>query len=300
LGGPFSAIDPRIVRPYTNEISFGLEQNISNRLTASLRFFRRDDHRLIGFENLGVPFSSYLPVPYSDPGNDGILGTGDDQTLTLYNEKPAALGHDFLLLTNSGQSASYKGFEALVQVNFLKSLQATAGFTAGRTLAATSPGNSPFQNDTGFVGTLGVNPNTLVNSRGRTFFDRAYTGRITAAYTFPHAFYLAAIATYFDGAPFGRLLFVNGFNQGPFFVRATLVGHPGGFQTQFNSTFDCRLAREFQLNRGVLSGYLDVFNMLNVNSNTREADLTGPAFLQRIPLVVEAPRTIRLGLAWNF
>ena len=300
LGGPFSAIDPRIVRPYTNEITFGLEQNISNRLTASLRFFRRDDHRLIGLENLGVPFSSYLPVPYSDPGNDGILGTGDDQILTLYNEKPSALGHDFLLLTNSGQSASYKGFEAFVQVNFLKSLQVSAAFTAGRTLATTSPGNSPFQNDTGFVGTLGINPNTLVMSRGRTFFDRAYTGRILASYTLPHAFYLAAIATYFDGAPFGRLLFVNGFNQGPFFVRATPVGHPGGFQTQFNSAFDCRLAREFELNRGVLSVYVDVFNMLNVNSNTREGNLTGPVFLQRIPLAVEAPRTIRLGLAWNF
>jgi hypothetical protein len=299
LGGPSAQIDPGIVRPYTNEISFGLEQNISNRLTASLRFFRRDDHRLIGLENLGVPFSDYLPVQYPDPGNDGIIGTADDNILTLYNEKPSALGHDFLLLTNSGESASYKGFDAFVQLIW-KSLQVSADFTAGRTLAATGPGNSPFQNDTGFVGTLGVNPNTLVMSHGRTFFDRAYTGRITASYALPHAFYLATIATYFDGAPFGRLLFVNGFNQGPFFVRATPVGHPGGFQTEFNSSFDCRLARELHLKRGVLSGSVDVFNMLNVNSNTQETDLTGPAFLQRKPLAVEAPRTIRLALAWSF
>lgn len=116
----------------------------------------------------------------------------------------------------------------------------------------------------------------------------------------PNGFYLSAVATYFDGAPFGRLLFVNGFNQGPFFVRATPVGHPGGFQTQLNATIDVRLAREFHLPRGALSGYLDVFNIMNWSSNTRESALTGPAFLLRVPLSVEAPRIARFGLMWRF
>ena len=300
FGGPYSAVDPHIARPFTDEISFGLQQSIANRLTASVRFFRRDDHRLIGLENTGVPFSEYTPVPYTDPGNDGIYGTADDQVLTLYNEKPSALGHDFQVLTNPGLHASYKGFEALMMAHLRNSWEFSASFSAGQTLARTSPGNSAFQNDTGFVGSLGIDPNTLVMSQGRTYFDRAYTGKITAYYAAPHGFYLAAVVTYFDGQPFGRLLFVNGFNQGPFFVRATPVGHPGGFQTQLNSTVDMRLARDFRLRRGVVSGYLDVFNLLNLNSNTLESDLTGPAFLLRVPLAVEAPRTARLGLAWNF
>jgi len=299
-GGPYSAIDPRIARPFTDEISFGMQQNLANRLRASLRFFRRDDHRLIGQENTGVPFSDYIPVQYTDPGNDGIYDTSDDQQLTLYNEKPSALGHDFLVLTNPGLHASYKGFEAFVMAHLRNSWEFSASFSAEQTMARTSPGNSPFQNDTGFVGSLGVDPNTLVMSQGRTYFDRAYMGKITAYYAAPHGFYLAAVATYFDGAPFGRLLFVNGFNEGPFFVRATPVGHPGGFQTQLNSTLDVRLARDFRLRRGTFSCYLDVFNILNLNSNTREADLTGPAFVLRVPLAVETPRTARLGVAWNF
>ena len=299
-GGPYSAIDPHIARPYTDEISFGLQQSIGNRVQASIHFFRRDDHRLIGLENPGVPFSDYTPVPYTDPGNDGILGTPDDQVLTLYNEKASALGHDFLLLTNPVLRASYKGFEASIVLQVRNSWEFSATFSAGQTLARTSPGNSPFQNDTGFTGSLGIDPNTLVMSQGRTYFDRGYMGKITAYYAAPHGFYLAAVATYFDGVPFGRLLFVNGFNQGPFFVRATPVGHPGGFQTQLNSTLDVRLARNFHLREGTVSGYLDVFNILNLNSNTREADLTGPAFLLRVPMAVEAPRTVRLGISWNF
>ncbi len=299
-GGPYSAVDPHISRPFTDEISFGLQQSVGNRVTASIHFFRRDDHRLIGLENPGVPFSEYTPVQYTDSGNDGIPGTTDDQVLTLYNEKQSALGHDFLQLTNPGLGASYKGFEAQVMAQVRNSWEFSASFSAGQTLARTSPGNSPFQNDTGFTGSLGIDPNTLVMSQGRTYFDRGYMGKITAYYAAPYHFYLAAVATYFDGVPFGRLLFVNGFNQGPFFVRATPVGHPGGFQTQLNSTLDVRLARDFHLREGTLSGYLDVFNLLNLNSNTREDDLTGPAFLLRVPLAVEAPRTVRLGVAWNF
>lgn len=300
LGGPYSAVDPHISRPYTDEISFGLQENLANCLTASVRFLRRDDHRLIAQDNAGVRFSQFTPVRYPDPGNDGVYGTGDDRVLTLYNEDPSALGHDFLMLTNQTPHARYKGLEALVVARLRSSWELSASFTAGQTLATTSPGNSPLQNDTGVVASLAINPNTLVMSTGRTYFDRGYMGKMSAYYAAPHAFYLSAVATYFDGAPFGRLLFVKGFNQGPFFARATPVGHPGGFQTQLNATIDVRLAHEFHLPRGTLSGYLDIFNIMNWNSNTRESALTGTEFLLRVPLSVEAPRTARFGVMWRF
>jgi hypothetical protein len=300
FGGPYSAVAQNIARPFTDEISFGVQENLGNHLTAYVRFFRRDDHRLIAQENTGVPFSQYTPVQYSDPGNDGIFGTADDQVLTLYNEKPSALGHDFLVLTNPGLRATYLGAQFFVMVRVRKSFEFSANFTPGKTSARTAPGNNPFQDDTGFVGTLGMDPNTLVMSQGRTYFDRGYMGKITAYYAAPHGFYFATVVSYFDGAPFARLLFVNGFNQGPFFVKATPVGHPSGFQTQLNATIDVRLARDFHLERSTLSAYLDVFNIMNWNSNTQESALTGPDFILRVPLSVEAPRTIRLGVAWHF
>ena len=300
FGGPYSAIDPHLARPFTDEISFGLQEKIDTRLTAYVRFFRRDDHRRIGLENTGVPFSDYAPIQYRDPGYDGLYGTADDQIFTLYNEKPSALGQDFLLLTNPDLRASYKGLQAFADVRWWKSFGFSGSLTTGKILARTSPGNSPFENDTGFVGSLGVNPNTVLMSLGRTYFDRAWVSKASAYYTAPCGFYLAAIATYLDGTPFGRLLFVNGFNQGPFYVRATPTGNPGGFRTQHNATIDVRLARHFRVERGTISAYLDVFNLMNWNSNTQESTLTGPAFPLRVPLSVEAPRTVRLGVAWNF
>lgn len=300
LGGPFSSVDPRLSRPFTDEISFGAEQNIGFGLSASVRFFRRDDHRLLAIRNLGVPSSDYDPVHFLDPGNDGVAGTSDDQALTLFDRKPSALGRDFLELCNCGFHASYKGLEARLAKSFTHSWAFAASFAATRTLATTSPGNSVFQADTGFIAQLAVDPNTLINAQGRTYFDRAFTGKIAAYYSAPHAFQFAVVASYYDGLPFGRLLFINGFNQGPFFVRATPVGHPGGFQTELNSTLDTRVARDFALKKGVLSAYVDVFNILNFNSNTQEADLTSSSFLSRVPLAVEAPRTARLGIRWKF
>lgn len=299
-GGPYSAIDPHLVRPYTDEFTFGLQENIPNLVTASVRFLRRDDHRLIALENAGVPFSQYMPVPYVDPGNDGIYGTADDHVLTLYNEKPSALGKDFLVLSNPGLKASFKGFQTFVVIRVRNSVELSASFTVGQSLARTSPGNSPWQNDTGVAWSLAGNPNTLVMAQARTYFDHGYMGKLTGYYSVPHGFYLAAVATYFDGTPFGRLLFVNGFNQGPFFVRATPVGHPGGFQTQANASIDVRLARDFHAGTGTVSAYCDVFNILNWNSNTQESALTSPTFLLRVPVAVEAPRTVRLGVVWRF
>lgn len=301
FGGPYSALDRRLLRPFTDEVSVGLDQGLASGFRAGVRFFRRDSHRLIAATNLGVLPVAYTPTQVSDPGNDGIPGNADDQILTLYNRDPAALGHDFFLLTNPpGGHASFKGFEIRLNKPLDRFWGFAACFTALRTRASTSPGNSVLENDWGFVGALGSDPNTFVFASSRTYFDRAFVGKATGYYMARGKIQLSAVVKYYDGLPFGRMLFVEGFNQGPFFVRATPRAHPGGFQTQFNMTVDARVAREFALRRGTLSGYLDVFNIQNMNKKTLEADLTGPTFESRVPLAVEAPRAARLGIEWKF
>jgi hypothetical protein len=301
FGGPYSVVDRGLAHPFTDEISIGLEQDFGAGFRLSSHFFRRDDHRLIGQLNTGVPLSTYRPKSILDPGNDGIAGTADDQVLTLYDEIPSSLGQDFFLLTNPpGDRASFKGLEIRLSKSLRRLWEFSASFTAMQTLAPTSPGNSVFENDTGFVGSLYTSPNTLLYDTSRTYFDRAFVGKATGYYRAPGGLQLATVVKYYDGLPFGRLLFVEGFNQGPFFVRTTPRGHPGGFQTEFNFTLDARVAREFRMPRGTLAGYIDCFNVLNVNQNTLESDLTGPAFQSRVPLSVEPPRLVRLGLEWIY
>ena len=308
FGGPYSAVDKNLRRPFTDEITVGMAKQFGERFVAQVRFFRRDDRHLIAIANAGVPFSSYVPTLVIDPGNDGILGTADDQSLTLFNRKPSALGKDFFVLTNPpGYRGSDKGFEIEMLKLFARHWEAAVNFTAMHATAPTSPGNGVFQNDPGFIitdqsvfGASNADPNTLLFAMGRTYFDRGFTGKLTAYYEAPYGVRLGVVARYYDGLVFGRLLFVNGFEQGPFFVRATARGDFGAFRTEFNSTLDLRVARAFGIKRSKVSLGLDVFNLLNLNKNTLESDLTSPKFANRIPLAIQAPRIIRLGLSWEF
>jgi len=308
FGGPYSAVAQNLRRPVTDEITMEVTRQFGGRLVTRARFFRRDDRHLVAILNSGVPFSNYVPSLVIDPGTDGLSGTADDQSLTLFNRKPLALGKDFFQLTNPPDyRGSDKGFEIEILKLFARHWQAAGSFTAMHTSYPTNPGNGVFQNDPGFIITdqsifaaSNADPNTLLFSTGRTYFDRGFTGNLSAYYEAPYDVRLGVVARYYDGLVFGRMLFVNGFEQGPFFVRATPRGDFGAFRTQFNSTLDLRVSRGFDIKRSKLSVGVDVFNTLNFNRSTLESDLTSPNFAKRIPLAIQAPRTFRFGLGWEF
>lgn len=298
FGGPYSEIDERLKQPYTDEIVAGLDQQLPGNWSIGARFFRRDDHRMIGIGNTGVPDSTYTPTTVTDPGNDGIEGTPDDATLLLFNRDPATFGKDFLLLANAPDlNNTCKGLRIYIEKSFSGGWDVSASFAALKTAGATSPGNSSWQNDVGFLVNLGTDPNTRILANSTTFFDRGFIGKLTAVRHWSHGLRTGIVARYYDGLPFGRLLFVPGFQQGPFFVRATPRDNfPEGFRTEFNATLDVRLAKDFDR----WTAIVDLFNLLNFNRNTWEDDLTGPLFASRVPVMTQAPFAVRLGLQWRF
>jgi hypothetical protein len=308
FGGPYSSVDQNLRRPVANEINAEVSKEIGEHFIVRVRFFRRDDRRLLAVLNSGVPFSSYVPTVVLDPGEDGVVGTFDDRSLTLFNRVPQALGKDAFVLANPPHyRGSDKGMEVEMSRRFARHWQGALNFTAMRAAYPTNPGNDVFQNDPGFVitdqsvfATANADPNTLLFQNGRTYFDRGFTGNLNLYYQAPYRVHVGVVARYFDGLVFGRLLFVDGFTQGPFFVRATPHEDPGAFRTNFNATLDLRVARAFSIKRSKLSFDADVFNLLNLSRDTRENDLTGPEFNQRIPLAIQAPRTIRIGVGWEF
>jgi hypothetical protein len=301
FGGPYSSVDAHLQRPFTDEWGFGLDHLFLHQIQGSVRLFRRDDKRLVETVNTGVPSTAFKPVSFLDPGDDNIGGTADDQTLKVFNQDPATLGHDHMLLTNpSGFRSLYQGFEATIRKELTERWFLAVSFTAYKSVGPASPGNSEFENDTGVTGSLFDNPNTLLNARGRLFFDRAFVGKAAAYGRLPWGFQLGSVIKYYDGLPFGRRLIIAGFSQGPFYVMATPRGQPGGFRTQFNLTFDQRIQREWTLGRHRFSFLLDVFNLLNLNSSLREYDISGPLFPERRPLEIMNPRVFRFGVRWNF
>lgn len=302
FGGSVSAIDAKLQRPTTDEITVGYEDSLPHGVSFALRLFHRSDHHLIAVNNTGVPDSAYHPVSLTDPGNDGIPGTSDDAVFTVYSVDPSFLGRDFLVLTNRafGDGTS-RGFQLQLRYEAKDRFVVNASFTGTQTDVPTAPGNSPFRNDPGTVGTLGADPNTVLLARSTSYFDRGFVGKLAIDYNVTHGWNVGVTARYFDGLPFGRLLLVDGLPQGPFYIRVTPRDNfPEGFRTQFNPTLDFRVEKTFHSSRHSWTVAVEGFNVLNQAHNTQELDLTSVNFSERVPVSIQSPRLLLFELAWSF
>jgi len=233
-----------------------------------------------------------------------VLGDFDDQRLTVYSQNPATFGQDRYLLVNPAGFKMREEGVALETAARWREYGARASLTAEKAYGPSNPGNAPEQNDPGVVGALFTDPNAGINASGRQFFDRAYVGKLQFYGVLPKA--LGAIrwqnaVNYLDGVAFARELLVTSLPQGPILIDASMRGSPGGGnRAEHVLNWNLRLSREIPAPRGAVEVALDVLNLTNNADSLREADVTGVAFNQRLPIEIPAARSLRLNLQYAF
>lgn len=288
----FSAIDPKLERPYINELTFGFESRPSDRTIVRFGGIVRHEGQLIGLVNTGVSTSDYIPIPFIDPGIDH----GSGQTLIAFDRPPAVFGADRYLLTNPAtHHATFASVELSVQTT-INRLLLLAGATAGRSEeTSANRGFLANENDHGIIGEVFTNPNAATNARGRPFTERGYTIKTAGTYRFTEKVRLGVTARYQDGQHFARLVIVPDLNQGPEAIRAFVNG-----KTRFTYTLtvDARLQKAFDLRGRRLTLVVDTYNLLNTGTEIEEFAVTGP--LSRTISAVQPPRSIHLGLRMEF
>jgi hypothetical protein len=312
FGGAVSTIDPNLKPPHDDEFFASAEWKFAGGFFTRVRAFRRTDRDRIAALNTGVPFSAYHPVTIVDPGPDGRTGTADDRTLTVYEQDPATFGQDHFFLTNPpGLRMDQRG--AVAEGGFNKrGLAAQASLYVGKSWGPTNPGNDIWENDSGVVGSLYTDPNTLINASGSPAMDRRFAGKAWMSFPTGRRFGKLEIlntAVFMGGYPYARRLLVTGLAQGPFIVDATprgsFPGAPEGYRTDPVYDWNLKVSRAFEihggvLRRGTLRVSAEMFNVLNLGTALRVADLTGTQFLQNIPLEIQPPRFLRGGVSWEF
>jgi len=308
FGGAVSQIDPNLKPPYDDEFFASAELKFAGGFFVRARAFRRIERDRIAAVNTGVPFSAYQPRTILDPGPDGVAGTADDRTLTVYEQDPATFGQDHFLLTNPpGLRMDQRGVVAEGGFN-KRSLAVQGSLYVGKSWGPTNPGNDIWENDSGVVGSLYADPNTMINASGSPAMDRRFAGKVRMYFPTPRRFGKLEImntAVFLGGYPYARQLLVTGLAQGPFLVDATPRGGPQGYRTDPVYDWNLKISRAFEihgglLRRGTLRVSVEVFNLLNLGTALRVADLTGPQFLQNLPLEVQPPRFARGGISWVF
>jgi hypothetical protein len=265
--------------------------------------------------DVGVPLSGYTVRDLPDPGGD-IAGPQDDQLLPVFERKPETFGLDRDLLTNPpGHTGLHQGVELRVEKRFGARFALSAGATASRTeIRGANRGFRAGENDQGVIGELFDDPNADTYSRGRGFFDRAFTIKVAAAWRGPGDLRLGLVARYQDGQPFGRLVVVPDLPQGPEAIPATPRGqHFGrasttdpegrpltaeGHRFTYTLTVDARVEKGVRLGARRLALVAEVFNLLGLRSEVEEDPVWGSSF--RKPTAVQPPRVARLGARFDF
>jgi hypothetical protein len=189
-----------------------------------------------------------------------------------------------------------------------------AGATAARTeVRGGQRGFRVAENDQGVVGELYDSPLADLHSKGRSFFDRAYTVKIAASWLAPGQTRLGVAARYQDGQPFGRFVVVPDLPQGPEAVPATPRGQiergwalddqgryivASGHRFTYTLTVDARVEKFFSWAGRRLGLRAEVFNLLDTTHEVEENVVWGPEFRQ--PTLVQPPRVFRFGLRLDF
>lgn len=291
----FTAIDPKLRRPFMDEFVTGFESRPSRGSVIRLAALARREKQLVGLLNIGVPLSSYTIVGIPDPGLD-LFSAADDHELAAFNRSRASFGADRYLLTNpAGDHATYVGVDLTGQTN-IERLFLLAGATAGRSEGLS--GNRGFQaieNDHGVIGELFTDPNATASAKGRLFTERGYTIKIAAAYRIGYDVRVGAVARYQDGQHFARLVIAQNLNQGPEAIRAFQNGLT---RFTYSLTVDTRLQKSFALGTRRVDAIVDAYNLLNTAKEVEEFPVTGPT--SRLTAAVQPPRAIHLGLRIAF
>jgi hypothetical protein len=291
----FSAIDPSLSRPTTDEVVAGVDVQLTPGIRGRIIGVAKHTRHLFNLVDTGAPISSYSTFTIVDgrPASDG-----GDVLLPVYNRLPSSFGADRYLLTNNAVEGD-AWFEGLVlnaeaSVRRLALLfNATASQTDG---PAVNRGFHAEENDLGGAGELFVDPNATPGARGRLFYDRAFTMKLSAVYQFPHQVTLGAIARYQDGQPFSRVTVVPDLNQGTEFVRAYPAGDA---RFMFTGTLDVRVQKRVNIGATGLDVFVDAYNLLNMGNEVEEHVVTGfPAF--RDITAVQPPLAVHIGLRLHF
>jgi hypothetical protein len=289
------SIDPRLRHSYAAEALIGIEREMFRDVALKVHYVRRDFRSIIAFTD---PTSVYEPLSRVDRGADGITGSADDGTFTVYNNIDPSRAS--LLLTNPPDAfRHYQALQVTTTKRFSRGWQMQASYTWSRTYG--NAHNTMFSNAANNVtGTLGVfsDPNRAINAESVSVLDVPHELKALGSYRTPWfgGVNVSGVYRYATGRAFGRLVNVAQLPQGAASVRVEPVG---ARRLEGPHTVDLRVEKAFPFGGSRRARiFADVLNVGNQGVPTVVNEQTGPNF--GVPNGWRAPRTIRLGARLMF
>jgi hypothetical protein len=187
-----TTVDPNLRNSYTDELTFGVEQEIAGDLRASVTVIRKRQKNMFGrYDRLRTP-PAYVPVRAVDPGPDGIVRTADDRAITVFETRLSADVTDFYL-TNKPIGDTYGTIELGLTKRMNDNWQLASGFNR-----TTRDLSSQFSED----------PNTVAWNSNNTR-TTGWTFKASGSYVFNRGVLVSLSYNAMKGEPYGRLFTVT-------------------------------------------------------------------------------------------
>ncbi len=173
------SVDPGHLRPYTDELTGGLDHELFAALRLSVVVTHRVERNPQATSNPANPYDTFLTTR-PDNGRDGVAGTADDSTFQFYNRTSTAVNQTFFTNDRNFRQ-TYNGLEISATKRMSDRWQMLAGYTYSQTRIEGVSVN--------------VNPNALINAAGPVtgqIGDRPHQFKVTGTYVLP--FYEIGVA----------------------------------------------------------------------------------------------------------
>jgi hypothetical protein len=297
-GGLTTSFDPDFKRPYTNEVTAGVDRELIPNLKLSAVFTYRVERYPQANLNTAAPLDTWVLVTAPDPGPDGLTGTADDSTVDYWNR---TLPGSLTQITNDPTSRqTYKGLEITATKRFSQRWQLLAGYTYSHARIKDQ--------------SVGTSPNDFLNTEGPIFYDRPHQLKVSGSYMLPYDISVGGNYRYQSGPPINRQISESlSFGGGS----ATINVEPqGAHRVDAYNTIDLQASKTFPLpsNRSIEVNMV-IFNLTNANTQWELRSLTGRLNVRQAgdpngqinniqqflsPSQILAPRIIRFGVAYRF
>jgi hypothetical protein len=300
-------IDPNLKDAYTDEYTAGFEQEIVRNLGLTGLFVRKVGHRPIVTLNTTYPTSVYTPVQGIDLGPDGILGTSDDRTITIYDRTvaTASAANTTSSIVNIPGGNNYSTVELTLTKRFSNRFQVLTGYDWTK------------YNESGATS---LDPNSLAYQNNHW---KQWLYKIEGTYDLPRGFRFSGTFNSAQGNPYSRTTTFSS-TTGNIIANAkgqantnlaqgslTVTTQPNAYYLPPTKLTNFRFEKKLRISdRQSLDGLFDLSNPFNLNTVTGVSSTTGLITnpnntAQKIPnfgsVTTAIPaRIFKLGVRYNF
>ena len=269
-----AAVNPNLTNSYTDEFTFGVDQEIAGDLRGYVLAVRKRQKNTFGRYDRLRTFANYTPVQVVDPGPDGAVNSADDRTITVWETGVPPDTTDYYL-TNKPIGDTYDTFELGVTKRMRDHWQLVAAFNwTKRDLS------SLFSED----------PNT-VHWNSTNTQTTGWTFKASGSYVFNHGLLVGASYNAMKGEPYARfftitpeyLTLADPSRTAPL-VQGNMVivaEKAGTYYLPAINLINIRVQKEFVIKHTQrLDLMVNLLNFADAHTVTSVYQSTGPAFSQ--------------------